>query len=67
MENAAVGGAPDTVAPHYRGRLFHAHNAQVTLMRSTAGELAEAGRRIAEQLNRSKGPVRLLIPLGGCR
>lgn len=58
-------GAPDTVAPHYRGRLFHVHNAQVTLMRSTAGELAEAGRRIAGQLNRSTGPVRLLMPLGG--
>ncbi len=26
-----------------------------------------AGKTIAEQLNRAVGPVRLLLPLGGCR
>ena len=41
------------------------HNANVTLMRSNAQELEAVARRIAEQLNRAPGPVRLLLPLGG--
>ena len=56
--------APETIPPQHRSRIFHAHNANVTLMRSTADELAAAGERIAEQLNRSCGQVRLLMPLG---
>ncbi|RYX92178.1 MAG: UPF0261 family protein [Comamonadaceae bacterium] len=58
-------GARETIAPQYRERIFHVHNANVTLMRSTAQEMAAAGLRIAEQLNRSPGPVRLLLPAGG--
>lgn len=58
-------GAPDTIAPAYAGRRFHVHNAQVTLMRSTAEELERAGTRIAQQLNRSPGIVRLLLPMQG--
>lgn len=58
-------GAPDTIPAQHRQRLFHVHNPQVTLMRSTAEELAAAGLRIAEQLNRSTGEVRLMVPLGG--
>lgn len=58
-------GAPDTIAPAYAGRRFHVHNAQVTLMRSTADELERAGTRIARQLNRSPGIVRLLLPMQG--
>jgi uncharacterized protein (UPF0261 family) len=57
--------APDTVPERFRQRRFHAHNANVTLMRSTADELREAGRVIAGRLNRAPGPVRLLLPLGG--
>ena len=58
-------GAPATIPERHRGRLFHVHNANVTLMRSNAQELQAAGMRLAGQLNRSKGPVRLLLPLGG--
>ncbi len=58
-------GAFDTVPERHRGRLFHVHNANVTLMRSHAQELEAAGLRLAEQLNRSRGPVRLLLPLSG--
>lgn len=58
-------GARHTVPARLEGRRFHVHNADVTLMRSNADENAAAGRRIAEQLNRSPGPVRLLLPLGG--
>lgn len=58
-------GAPETVPQRLRGRRLHVHNAHVTLMRSNADELAAAGRRIAQQLNRSRAPVRLLLPMGG--
>lgn len=54
-----------TVPERFRHRRFHAHNAHVTLMRSTADELREAGRTLAQRLNRAPGPVRLLLPLGG--
>ncbi len=58
-------GAPTTIPERHRGRTFHVHNANVTLMRSNAQEMRAAGLRLAEQLNRAAGPVRLLLPLGG--
>ena len=58
-------GAPPTIPDRHRNRLFHVHNANVTLMRSNAEELEAAAHRIAEQLNRASGPVRLLLPMGG--
>jgi uncharacterized protein (UPF0261 family) len=58
-------GAPDTVPDKFRGRRFYNHNATVTLMRTTAGECEEIGRRVAEKLNAATGPVSLLIPLRG--
>ena len=57
--------APGTVPERYRGRRFHAHNANVTLMRTTPQENAQIGAWLAEKLNRSPGPVRLLLPEGG--
>ncbi|HLM27034.1 MAG TPA: Tm-1-like ATP-binding domain-containing protein [Thermoleophilaceae bacterium] len=39
------------------------HNPTVTLVRTTAEENAELGRRIAEKLNRA--PTVLFVPLGG--
>ena len=58
-------GAPDTVPPQHRGRLFHHHNPQVTLMRTTAAENAQIGQWIAARLNLCPGPVHLLLPEGG--
>lgn len=58
-------GAFSTIPERHRHRLFHVHNANVTLMRSNAQELKAAAHRIAEQLNRASGPVRLLLPMGG--
>ncbi len=46
-------------------RLFHIHNANVTLMRTTPQECASIGQWIAARLNRMRGPVRFLIPQGG--
>ena len=57
--------ARDTVPAGFDGRLFHDHNANVTLMRTTPLENERIGRWIAERLNRMAGPVRFLIPQGG--
>lgn len=57
--------AMETVPERYRTRRLHAHNANVTLMRTTAEEMREAGRWMARKLNASPGPVRLLLPEGG--
>ncbi|WP_439392954.1 ABC transporter permease [Bradyrhizobium sp. PMVTL-01] len=58
-------GAPDTIPERYRGRKFHVHNPQVTLMRTTAEENERMGRWIAERLNQMDGPVRFFLPEGG--
>lgn len=58
-------GPRHSIPERHARRLFHVHNPDVTLMRSNADELRAAGERIAEQLNRARGPVRLLVPLGG--
>jgi len=57
--------APETVPPQYANRLFHAHNANVTLMRTTADECRAIGEWIGGKLNAATGPVRLLLPLRG--
>jgi len=57
--------ARDTVPTAFADRLFHHHNANVTLMRTTPAECERIGRWIAERLNRMPGPVRFLIPQGG--
>ena len=58
-------GARETVPAKFEDRNLYVHNAQVTLMRTTPEECAEIGRWIADKLNRSTGPVRFLLPLGG--
>jgi uncharacterized protein (UPF0261 family) len=58
-------GARDTVPARYARRLFHVHNAHVTLMRTTPAENAAIGHFIVERLNRMMGPVRFLLPLKG--
>jgi uncharacterized protein (UPF0261 family) len=41
------------------------HNPTVTLMRTTAEESAELGRRVGAKLAAATGPVVLLVPRGG--
>jgi uncharacterized protein (UPF0261 family)/ABC-type branched-subunit amino acid transport system ATPase component len=55
----------ETVPDRFRTRKLHVHNANVTLMRTTAAENIEIGRWIAAKLNRMDGRVRFLIPEGG--
>lgn len=58
-------GAPETVPAKFTGRKFYQHNPQVTLMRTTADECEKLGAILAEKLNRSTGPVTVLLPLRG--
>jgi uncharacterized protein (UPF0261 family) len=58
-------GAEDTVPAGFRGRRLYRHNPSVTLMRTTASECREIGKRIGEQLARAAGPVSVLLPMRG--
>jgi uncharacterized protein (UPF0261 family) len=58
-------GPAETVPERFRERNIYVHNPTVTLMRTTAEECAELGRRIAGKLNGATGPTVLYIPLKG--
>jgi len=58
-------GAPETMPASFNSRRLYRHNPQVTLMRTTADECRDIGRRVAEQLNRATGPTVVLLPLRG--
>lgn len=57
--------APETVPARFAGRLFHRHNANITLMRTTPDECRRIAGFIAAKLNAATGPVRFLIPERG--
>ncbi len=57
--------APETVPEKFKGRRFYPHNPNITLMRTTPEECRQLGRIMAEKLNASRGPVSVLVPLGG--
>lgn len=57
--------AMDTVPELFRGRKLYAHNANVTLMRTTPQENARLGKIIAEKLNAAHGKTALFLPLKG--
>jgi len=58
-------GGRETVPAQFADRNLYVHNAQVTLMRTTAEENAAIGRWIVERINRMEGSVRFLLPLHG--
>ena len=58
-------GGRETVPDRFADRHFLVHNPTVTLMRTTAGEMAELGRRIATKVAAATGPVEVLLPMGG--
>jgi uncharacterized protein (UPF0261 family) len=58
-------GPPDTVPEKFKGRRFHQHNPNVTLMRTTPEENDKLGKEIAHKASASKGPTAILLPLRG--
>jgi uncharacterized protein (UPF0261 family) len=58
-------GPRDTVPERFAERNLYVHNPTVTLMRTTAEECAELGRRVARKLNGARGAVTLFVPLRG--
>ncbi|MFE3145452.1 Tm-1-like ATP-binding domain-containing protein [Streptomyces sp. NPDC059218] len=58
-------GAADTVPERFAGRRFLEHNPTVTLMRTTADEMAELGGSMGRKLASAHGPTAVLWPLGG--
>jgi uncharacterized protein (UPF0261 family) len=58
-------GGLESVPEQFRNRLLHVHNAQVTLMRTTAEENTRFAQWIAAKLNRAESRVSLLLPEGG--
>ena len=58
-------GALDTVPRKYQDRHLFSWAPDVTLMRTNAAENEILGKTLAEKLNRSAGPVTVLLPLGG--
>ena len=55
----------DTVPQKFRGRNLYKHNANVTLMRTTAEENRAMGQWIGEKLNQMTAPVRFFLPRNG--
>ena len=58
-------GPRESVPTEFDDRLFHIHNPQVTLMRTTPDENTELGGIIGEKLNAATGQTALALPLGG--
>lgn len=58
-------GPMDSLPAQFTGRNLFVHNPTVTLMRTTAAEMGELGRRIARKLSDAAGPTELFIPLKG--
>ena len=56
---------PETIPPTFADRHLYVHNPTVTLMRTTAEECEELGRRVGAKLARARGPVALFVPLRG--
>lgn len=58
-------GPMDTVPNKYKDRQLYSWAPDVTLMRTNRAENKILGKTIADKINTSKGPVTVLLPLGG--
>jgi uncharacterized protein (UPF0261 family) len=57
--------ARETVPDRFGDRNLYRHNANVTLMRTTAEECRGIGREMASRLSRATGPTAVLLPRQG--
>lgn len=58
-------GPTDTVPAEFADRNLYVHNPSVTLMRTTADECAELGKRVAQRLSGATAQTALFVPLRG--
>ena len=58
-------GSRDTVPPAFEERIFHVHNAEVTLMRTTVDENASLGEEIGRKVSAAKGLSEIHLPRMG--
>jgi uncharacterized protein (UPF0261 family) len=58
-------GTKETVPPEYSERRIHVHGPDTVLVRTTGEEVAAAGKLLAKRANSAKGPIAIVIPLGG--
>jgi uncharacterized protein (UPF0261 family) len=58
-------GALKDLPERFKGRKTFAHNEIASGIQGTVEEMAETGKVIASRLNRSRGPVAVVIPEGG--
>ncbi|WP_147918798.1 Tm-1-like ATP-binding domain-containing protein [Ruania zhangjianzhongii] len=58
-------GPRELVPERFDGRTFVVHNPTVTLMRTTAEENTELGKRIGAKLAAATGPTAVVLPLRG--
>lgn len=58
-------GGPDSYPQKYLNRLTHYHNPYNTNVRASKEEIMETARVMADKLNKSLGPVVVMIPLKG--
>jgi uncharacterized protein (UPF0261 family) len=56
---------PETVPQKYKKRKIYSHNPQATLIRTNVRDNRLLGKAIADKLNRSRGPVVVLLPRKG--
>lgn len=55
-------GPRATLPAVFEGRTVHVHNANVTLLRTTAEECRAIGAELGEKVARSRGPAAILLP-----
>jgi len=58
-------GALKDLPERFKGRLTFAHNEIASGIQATVEEMAETGKVVASRLNRSRGPVAVVIPERG--
>jgi uncharacterized protein (UPF0261 family) len=61
----SIFGRPETLPEKYRNRCLYAWNPETTLMRTSVEESARLGEVIVQRVNDARGPVIMLLPLGG--
>ncbi|MEU6084806.1 Tm-1-like ATP-binding domain-containing protein [Streptomyces sp. NPDC047108] len=58
-------GPRDALPERFRDRLVRVHNPSITVVRTSAAECAELGRRVAAKLRAAAGPAAVYLPRQG--